>query len=79
MSRIFHSRRLAEGGNERLVVAWLLGAIFLMTASWITAKLDYTTGVTVASYVLAALVAFTLFLLGGLCWIAVAVATRSRL
>jgi NADH:ubiquinone oxidoreductase subunit 6 (subunit J) len=78
MSRIFRSKSLAHR-DERLVAAWMLGSIFLMAAVWITANLEYTTGVTVASYVLAALVAFTLFLLTGLCWIAVAVATRSKL
>ena len=77
MSRIFTSKHL-EHGNERLVLTWILGSIFLMAAVWITSSLEYTTGVTIASYILAALVAFVLFLLAGLCWIAVAVATRSK-
>lgn len=78
MSRIFTSKHL-EHRNERLVITWIVGSIFLMAAVWITANLEFTTGVTTASYILAALVAFILFLLAGLCWIAVAVATKNRL
>jgi hypothetical protein len=63
--------------NSKLVLTWILGTIFLFAGVWILQNLEFGPGVTHFSYALAALVAFILFLLCGLCWIAVAVATRS--
>ncbi len=66
------------GSNSKLVFTWILGTIFLFMGVWIVQNLEFGPGVTEFSYALAALVAFIMFLLCGLCWIAVAVATRSK-
>jgi len=63
----------------KLVGAWVLGALLLLAGTWIIQNLKYEVGVSELSYTLAALVAFIFFLLGGLAWISVAVATRRDL
>ena len=63
----------------KLVGTWVLGALLLLAGTWIVQNLKYEVGVTELSYTLAAFIAFILFLLGGLAWISVAVATRRDL
>lgn len=61
------------------MAVWIIGSIFLLAAIWITQRLEMTVGVSTTSYMLALAIAFLLVLLGGLCWISVAVATRRKL
>jgi hypothetical protein len=63
----------------KLVGAWVLGALFLLAGSWIVQNLKFEIGVSELSYGLAIVVAFILFLLAGLSWISVGVATRRDL
>ncbi|RLC27109.1 MAG: hypothetical protein DRH37_11205 [Deltaproteobacteria bacterium] len=65
--------------SVKLVSVWVLGALLLLAGSWVVQNLELTVGVSGQSYILAMLTAFVLFLLAGLCWISVAVATRRRL
>lgn len=65
--------------SVKLVSVWVLGALFLLGGSWVVQNLELTVGVSGQSYILAMLTAFVLFLLCGLCWISVAVATRRKL
>ena len=62
----------------KLVGSWVLGAAMLLAGTWIMGNLELTVGVSDYSYALAFLVAFILFLVAGLLWISVAVATRSK-
>jgi hypothetical protein len=64
--------------SVKLITFWVLGAAFLFGGVWIVQNLELTLGVPVYSYFLAMLAAFVLFLLAGLCWISVAVATRRK-
>lgn len=65
--------------SVKLVSVWILGALFLLGGSWVVQNLELTVGVSGQSYTLAILTAFVLFLVAGLCWISVAVATRRKL
>ncbi len=65
--------------SMKLVGAWVLGALLLAAGTWIIQNLKLEVGVSEFSYGLALLVAFIFFLLGGLAWISVAVATRRDL
>ena len=58
------------------ILVWIAGALFMLTGSWVMGNLELTVGVTQASYLVAVLASFVLFLLAGLCWIAVAFAVR---
>jgi len=57
----------------KVVIFWILGAIFAMFATWITSQtpLEFET----TSY-LSLFLAFFLFLIAGILWIAVAVAIK---
>lgn len=65
--------------SMKLVGAWVLGALFLLAGIWIVQNLKFEIGVSELSYGLAIVVAFILFLLAGLAWISVVVATRRDL
>ncbi len=65
--------------SMKLVGFWVLGGLFMLFGVWIVQNLQLNIGVSEASYVLAMIVAFILFLAAGLCWISVAVATRHGL
>lgn len=65
--------------SMKLVGAWVIGALLLVAGTWIIQNLKFEIGVSELSYGLAFIVAFILFLLGGLAWISVAVATRKDL
>jgi hypothetical protein len=60
----------------KLVGAWVVGSLFLLAGTWIIQNLKMELGVSEFSYVFAMIIALILFLLGGLAWISVAVATR---
>jgi len=64
--------------SVKLVVAWVLGAAFMLSGTWIIQNLEYNVGVSGFSYAVAILIAFLMFLLAGLAWISVAVATRHK-
>jgi hypothetical protein len=65
--------------SARLVGAWVLGAVLMLFGTWIIQNLKFEIGVSDVSYALALVMAFIFFLLGGLAWISVAVATRRDL
>ena len=60
----------------KLVSAWIAGGILLLLGVWIIQNLKLGIGVSEFSYTFALLIALILFLIAGLCWISVAVATR---
>lgn len=64
--------------SHKLVLAWIAGALLLLAGTWIMGNLEPTVGVTAPSYYLAVSAAFVLFMLAGLCWIAVANSTKSH-
>ena len=64
--------------SAKLVLIWALGGIFLTAGICILGNLERTIGVSELSYWFAIVVSFVLFLLTGLCWISVAVATREH-
>ncbi len=60
----------------KLVSAWIVGGILLLLGVWIIQNLKLGIGVSEFSYIFALLIALILFLIAGLCWISVAVATK---
>ena len=62
-----------------MVMAWILGGLLLLGGTWIVQNLQLNVGVTEFQYGLALVIALILFLIAGLCWISVAVATRQDL
>jgi hypothetical protein len=64
--------------SVKLVGVWILGGMFMLLGTWIVQNLELNVGVSGFSYVLAMLIALVLFLLAGLAWISVAVATRHK-
>lgn len=63
----------------KLVSAWIAGGILLLIGVWIIQNLELGVGVSEVSYIFALLIALILFLIAGLCWISVAVATKHEL
>lgn len=63
----------------KMVLFWVLGAVCMMLGSMIAGRLESGIGVTGASYTIALAFSFILFLLGGLLWIAVAIAMKRKL
>ncbi len=63
---------------SKLVVFWLIGGVLLLLGSWIIGHAEQNVGVPELSYALAILISFVLILAGGLCWIAVAAATKHK-
>lgn len=62
--------------TKKLVSVWVLGGILITFGAWIVNNLEKTIGVSDFSYATALFIAFVAFLLAGLCWISVAVATK---
>jgi hypothetical protein len=62
--------------GAKLVLTWIVGGLFLLAGAWITQNLRLDVGVSDLQYVMALAVALILFLMAGLAWISVAVATR---
>lgn len=65
--------------SAKLVLIWILGGLFILGGTWIVQNLELNIGVSEFQYVLALIIAFVLFLIAGLCWISVAVATRQEI
>ena len=62
-----------------MVAVWILGGFFLLGGTWIIQNLQLDIGVSELQYAIALIIALVLFLITGLCWISVAVATRQEL
>jgi len=62
--------------SAKTVTVWVLGGIFLLIGIWIIRNLEFNLGVSEFSYAMTLLISLVLFLLAGLCWISVAVATK---
>ena len=62
--------------NWKMVLFWILGTICMMFGSMIAGKLESGSGSTGAGYAFAFAFSFILFMLGGLLWIAVAIAMK---
>lgn len=60
----------------KIAVFWIIGALAIFLGSMIAGKLEVTLGTSDLGLLVAALVAFVLFLLGGLLWISVALAVK---
>ncbi|MEM5812196.1 MAG: hypothetical protein QXN71_03245 [Candidatus Aenigmatarchaeota archaeon] len=65
--------------SAKLVLIWILGGLFILGGTWIVQNLELNIGVSEFQYALALIIAFVLFLIAGLCWISVAVATRQEI
>jgi membrane protein DedA with SNARE-associated domain len=64
--------------SAKLVFSWILGGVFLLLGIWIGNNLEFTIGVSEASYAIAMVVALIFILIGGLLWINVSVAVKNR-
>jgi hypothetical protein len=64
--------------SAKLVFSWILGGVFLLLGIWIVNNLEFTIGVSEASYAIAMVVALIFILIGGLLWINVSVAVKNR-
>jgi len=64
--------------SVKLVGVWILGGVFMLLGTWIIQNLELNVGVSGFSYMLALLIALVMFLLTGLAWISVSVATRHK-
>ena len=64
--------------SVKLVGVWILGGVFMLLGTWIVQNLEFNVGVSGFSYIVALLIALVLFLLAGLAWISVSVATRHK-
>lgn len=57
---------------------WIIGSVCVLAGSMIAGSLQRGLGVSDSSFYIGLLTALILFLLGGMFWIAVAVAVRSK-
>lgn len=64
---------VGEVKEARFILFWMIGALLILLGSWIAGHVEWTVGTTKLSYATALIVAFISMLLGGLCWIGVAV------
>ena len=62
--------------NWKVVLLWVLGALFILTGSLIAGHAEIELGTTEGGFLLSIAIAFMLFLLGGLLWVSVAVALK---
>ena len=53
----------------KAIIFWIIGALLLLTGSWIMGNLELIVGVNFGTYAAMILVSFILFLLSGVCWI----------
>jgi len=65
--------------NWKLVFFWVIGTICMLLGSMIAGNVEKTTGVSESGFWTALLIAFLLFLVGGLLWISVATAAKTLL
>jgi hypothetical protein len=64
--------------SHKLVVVWFVGGLLMLAGAMITGNLEMDVGVSPVSYYMAVIAALILFLLAGLCWIAVAAASKGH-
>ncbi len=64
--------------SHKLVVVWFVGGLLMLAGAMITGNLEMNVGVSPVSYYMAVISALILFLLAGLCWIAVAAASKGH-
>ena len=62
--------------NWKIVTFWVIGSFCILMASMISGHLERGLGVSDISFGLALLVAFVLFMVGGLIWISVSIAVK---
>ncbi len=62
--------------TAKLILFWVLGGAFALFGAWILNNLELTVGVSETGYVFALVIAFASFLITGLFWISVAVASK---
>ena len=62
--------------NWKLVTFWVFGALCILFASMISSRLEIVPGVTELSYLIALIISHILVMVGGLLWIAVAIAAK---
>lgn len=62
--------------NWKIATFWVLGTVCILLGSMISGHLEKGLGVSDLSFSFALLIAFVLFLLGGLLWISVAIAVK---
>jgi len=63
--------------NWRLVLFWILGAVCISIGAIIAGHIDGELGTDYGVSVVAIMISFVLFLLGGLLWISVAIAAKT--
>lgn len=63
--------------NWRLVLFWILGAVCISIGSMIAGNIGGGLGADYGGSVVAIMISFVLFLLGGLLWISVAIAAKT--
>jgi hypothetical protein len=64
--------------SHKLVLVWFIGGLLMLGGTMITGNLEMNVGVSEVSYYMAVIAALVLFLLAGLCWIAVAAASKGH-
>ncbi len=57
---------------------WIIGAIFFFLAALISGNIEFVEGTTEASFALAILLAFALYLVAGMLWISASVNARQE-
>lgn len=62
--------------NWKIAALWFFGAISILLGSFIVSNLERSLGTSDVGLALAFLISLVLFLIGGLLWISVAVATK---
>jgi len=62
--------------NWKLVAFWFFGALCILFATMVSSRLEIVTGVSEISYLIALIVSLILVMVGGLLWIAVAIAAK---
>ena len=63
--------------NIKIMAFWIIGALMILLGSMIAGRVEMGLGVSDAGFFFALLIALVLFLLGGLLWISVAIATKT--
>jgi hypothetical protein len=63
--------------NIKIMLFWIIGALLLLVGSMIAGRVERGLGVSDAGFFFAVLVAFAMFLLGGLLWMSVGMATKA--
>ncbi len=66
-------KQVEELNEFKVIILWLLGTLFVFTASWIAGHLEWVYGTTPISFWFSAILAFILFMAGSFLWIVVAI------